>query len=168
MRETSRYQDTPVGPYRLTRLVGVGPVSRVYLAERQDWPGRRVALKLFEAVPFQLLAEKDEALADIRLRSCLEHPSIMPTLDDGIHDHILYQVMPFCPSGSLRQRLTTSNQELLPVKEILAFLRQVGEALQFAHNQQIVHANLKPENILFQRNGKILLTDFLLPTLVKS
>ena len=164
----SRYQDTPIGPYRLTRLVGVGPVSRVYLAERQDWPGRRVALKLFEAMPLNLLEEKDEALAEIRLRSFLEHPAILPTLDDGIHANMLYQVIPFCPSGSLRQRLTTTVNELLPIKETMALLLQVGEALQFAHTQQIVHANLKPENILFQRNGLVLLTDFLLPSLVKS
>jgi serine/threonine protein kinase len=54
------------------------------------------------------------------------------------------------------------------LRETLSILRQVGEALQFAHQQHVVHANLKPENILFQDDGNALLGDFLLPTLAKS
>ncbi len=168
MREMSQYQAAPIGPYNLTKLIGVGPVSRVFLAERQDQADQRVALKLFEAVPFDLLAEKDQALDEIRLLACLEHPSILPMLGDGLHEDRLYMVAPYIEGGSLRQRLTATAGELLPLKEIMALLRQVGEALQFAHTQGMVHANIKPENILVQDDGKVLLADFLLPSLVKS
>ncbi len=168
MKEISRYQGTPIGSYQLARLIGVGPVSRVYLTERRDASQRQLALKLFEAVPLDQLEEKDQALDEIRMLACLEHPAILPILDDGIHEHMLYLVKPYAEGGSLRQRMTAAAGELLPLKETMTLLRQVGDALQFAHTQRIVHANLKPENILFQQNGKPLLADFLLPGLVKS
>lgn len=168
MREMSRHQNTSIGLYHLGKLIGVGPVSCVYLAERQDRAERQMVLKLFEAVPFNSLEEKDRALDEVRLLASLEHPSILPTLDDGLYENMLYQVAPYIEAGSLRQRLTAAAGELLPLKETMTLLRQVGEALQFAHTQQIVHANLKPENILLQAEGTVLLADFLLPSLVKS
>ncbi|HEX7737906.1 MAG TPA: serine/threonine-protein kinase, partial [Ktedonobacteraceae bacterium] len=168
MSEPSRYQDAPVGPYRLIKLLGVGPVSRVYLAERQDWPGRQVALKLFESVPLPTLEEKDQTLDEIRLLACMEHPAILPTLDDGLYENILYLVTPYIGGETLRQRLTRAIGDPLPVQEALAIIRQIGEALHFAHTQRVVHANLKPENIFLQSDGKALLADFLLPSLAKS
>lgn len=168
MSELSRYQDTAIGPYRLTHLIGVGPVSRVYLGERQDWPGREVVLKLFETVPLHDLEEKGQTLDEVRLLTCLEHPALLPILDNGLHEDMLYLVTPYLKAGSLRQRLTSAAGNPLPVAGALALVRQIGEALQFAHAQQIVHANIKPENILFRENGNVLLADFLLPGLVKS
>lgn len=168
MSEPSRYQDVPVGPYRLTKLLGVGPVSRVYLAERQDWPGRAVALKLFESVPLPTLEEKDQTLDEIRMLVCIEHPAILPTLDDGLFENILYLVTPYIDGETLRQRLTRTMGEPLPVADALLIVRQIGEALHFAHTQGIVHANLKPENIFFQSDGRPLLADFLLPSLARS
>ncbi len=168
MEDLSQYQETSVGSYRLFQLVGVGPVSRAHLAERKDWPGSKVVVKLFEAVPLHSREEQDRLLEEVRLLTYLEHPSLLPILDDGIHENTLYLVSPFIEGGSLRQRLTAAGGELLPLKEALAVLRQVGEALYFAHSQGVVHANLKPENILLQRDGKVLLADFLLPTLAQS
>lgn len=168
MSELSRYQDTPIGPYRLTRLIGVGPVSRVYLSKRADWPANPVALKLFETVPIHDPEEQDAILDEARLLACMEHPAILPVLDDGLHEKMLYLTTPYIEEGSLRQLMTTAAGELLPMSRALMIIQQVGEALQFAHAQQIVHANLKPENILFQNDEQILLGDFLLPGLVKS
>jgi serine/threonine protein kinase len=168
MEDLSQYQETSVGSYRLFQLVGVGPVSRAHLAERKDWPGSKVVVKLFEAVPLHSRDERDRLLEEVRLLTYLEHPSLLPILDDGIHENTLYLVSPFIEGGSLRQRLKAAGGELLPLKEALAVLSQVGEALHFAHSQGVVHANLKPENILLQRDGKVLLADFLLPTLAKS
>ncbi len=168
MSELSRHQDASIGPYHLIKLIGVGPVSRVYVAERPEWPGRRVALKLFEAVPLHALEEKDEALNEVRLLACMEHPSILPMLDDGLHEDMLYLVTPYIKGDSLRQLLTAAAGSPLPLPEVLAMMQQIGEALQFAHTQNIVHANIKPENILVRDDGKVLLADFLLPSLVKS
>ena len=67
MKEMSRYLDTPIGSYRPGKLVGVGPVSRVYLIERQSESERQLVLKLFEAVPLDQLEAKDQVLDEIRL-----------------------------------------------------------------------------------------------------
>lgn len=168
MQEISQYQESTVGSYRLFRLVGVGPLSHAHLAGRQDQPERRLVVKLFDMVPLHSVEEQDQALEQIRLLSFLEHPSILPMLDDGLQGETLYLVSPYIEAGSLRQRLTAAGSELLPLKEVMALLRQVGEALHFAHTQQAVHANLKPENILVQSDGKVLLADFRLPSLARS
>lgn len=168
MEETSQNRGRVIGSYRLSRLLGMGPVSRTHLAERQDLPGERVVVKLFEALPPGSPEEQDQALEDVRFLTYLEHPAILPVLDDGLYEQSLYVVSPYARGGSLRQRLSVVPGGLLPLREALGILRQVGEALQFAHQQHVVHANLKPENILFQEDGKALLGDFLLPALVKS
>lgn len=168
MEETSQNQRIAIGGYRLEQLLGMGPVSKTHLARRQDRAEDQVVVKIFEAVPLLALEEQDQVLEEVRLLTYLEHPAILSLLDDGLHEQMLYLVSSHAEGGSLRQRLVAAAGELLPLKEVLAILRQVGEALQFAHGQQIVHANLKPENILFQNDGRVLLADFLLPTLAKS
>ncbi len=168
MEETSQDQSIAIGSYRLARLLGMGPISRTHLAERQGLPGDRVVVKLFEALPLLSAEEQDQVLEEVRLLTYLEHPAILPILDDGMYEQMLYVVYPYAGGGSLRQRLTEAADELLPLREVLAILRQVGEALHVAHVQQVVHGNLKPENILFQDDGKVLLGDFLLPTLARS
>lgn len=168
MEETSQSQQTAIGVYRLEQLLGMGPVSRTHLARRQDRAESQVVVKIFEAVPLLKQEEQDQVLDEVRLLTYLEHPAILSVLDDGLHEQMLYLVSSYADGGSLRQRLVSAAGELLPLKEALAILRQVGEALHFAHGQQVVHANLKPENILFQSDGSVLLADFLLPTLAKS
>lgn len=168
MEDLAQYQETMIGSYRLFKLVGVGPMSRAHLAERQDWPERKVVVKLFEAVHLHPGAEQDQILEEVRLLTYLEHPGVLPLLDDGIHGQTLYLVSPYVEGMSLRQRLNEVGSELLPLKEALALLGQVGEALHFAHTQGVVHANLKPENIFIQSDGTVLLADFLLPTLARS
>jgi serine/threonine protein kinase len=168
MEETSQNRGRVIGSYHLSRLLGMGPVSRTHLAERQSLPGDRVVVKLFEALPPGSPEEQDQVLEEIRFLTCLEHPAILPVLDDGLYEQLLYVVSPYARGGSLRQRLSGAPGGLLPLREALSILRQVGEALQFAHQQHVVHANLKPENILFQDDGKALLGDFLLPALAKS
>jgi serine/threonine protein kinase len=168
MEETSQDQRIAIGSYRLARLLGMGPVSRTHLAERQSLPGDVVVVKIFEALPLLSSEEQDQVLEEVRLLTYLEHPAILPILDNGVYEKMLYLVYPYAGGCSLRQRLTEAAGELLPLKEVLAILRQVGEALHFAHTQRVVHGNLKPENLLFQEGGKVLLGDFLLPTLAKS
>ena len=168
MEDLAQYQETMIGSYRLFKLVGVGPMSRAHLAERQDWPERKVVVKLFEAVHLHPGAEQDQILEEVRLLTYLEHPGLLPLLDDGIHGRTLYLVSPYVEGMSLHKRLNEVGSELLPLKEALSLLRQVGETLHFAHTQGVVHANLKPENIFIQSDGTVLLADFLLPTLARS
>jgi serine/threonine protein kinase len=152
MQEHSPVAKLLIGPYHLSRLIGVGPVSRTHLAERQD--GSEVVFKLFEVAPLHSLEERDQVLDEVRLRACLEHPAILPILDDGTHEKILYLVTSYAAGGSLRQRLNEANGELLPLKEVLSILRQVGEALHFAHGQGVVHATSSQRISYFKRMAR--------------
>ncbi len=71
MKELSLPQNTSIGSYSLTRLLGVGPVSQVFLATCQDWPEHQVVLKLFEATPLYAQEEQDQISEEVRRLSRL-------------------------------------------------------------------------------------------------
>jgi serine/threonine protein kinase len=168
MRDIPQYHRTTIGPYRLLRFVGPGPISRLYEAERQDGFTQKVAVKIIEAAPFQSDREQQQVLQELSVLSAFTHRFLLPVLETGIDEHTLYLVYPYVEAGSLRQRLTNTPAELLPIKEVLAILRQVGEVLYAAHQQQLVHGNLKPENVLFSLESEAVLSDFRLQALTQS
>lgn len=90
----------------------------------------------------------------------LEHPHILHVLDAGTHNGFPYLITEYCPRGSLHDRIKRQALRPFPTEEALSILTQIGEALQFAHEQNIVHRDLKPENILFNTKGQTLLADF--------
>mgnify|MGYP001439718342 CR=1 FL=1 len=94
----------------------------------------------------------------------LKHPYILPILDVGIDEGFPYLVAEYEPNGSLRDRIKKHAPQLLPFREILTIIMQVGEALQYAHEQNIIHRDLKPENILFNARNEAMLADFGLAT----
>jgi len=85
-------------------------------------------------------------LHEVRVTARLNHPHILPLLDSGSADGLLYYVMPFVEGESLRQRLEREGR--LPAAEGLRLVREVADALAAAHAVGIVHRDIKPENIL--------------------
>lgn len=166
MREMPLQHRTSIGPYQALQFIGPGPVSRVYAGERPETAQQKVALKIFEALPLAA-SDEQQALQELRELAALQHPHILPILEAGLDEHILYLVSPL-EASSLRQRLENRSGNLLSVKEVLAILKQIGEALYFAHQHNRVHANLKPENVLFSAQGEALLADFRLSFLALS
>ena len=96
-------------------------------------------------------------LAEIKTTARLQHPHILPLLDSGEAEGVLYYVMPFVAGESLRDRLTREQQ--LPIDDAVRIARQVADALGHAHAQGIIHRDIKPENILLQE-GHALVADF--------
>ena len=130
--------------YRIIREIGAGGMATVYLAEDLRH-GREVAIKVLrEEVAGALGA--DRFLREIAVTASLDHPSILPLLDSGDADGVLYYVMPFVRGESLRDRLVRERQ--LPVDDALDITRQVSEALAYAHERGVVHRDIKPDNIL--------------------
>ena len=141
--------------YRIERELGAGGMATVYLAEdlKHD---RKVALKVLKPeLGVALGAER--FLAEIRTTARLQHPHILPLLDSGVADGLLYYVMPFVSGETLRARLTRDRQ--LPMADALRIAREVADALGAAHAAGIVHRDVKPENILLQ-GGHALVADF--------
>jgi serine/threonine-protein kinase len=141
--------------YAIERQIGRGGMAVVYLA-RDLRHGRHVALKVLAPELAQALGP-DRFLREIEIAAQLNHPRIVPLLDSGVADGLLFYAMPFVDGESLRQRLDREKQ--LPVDDALDIARQVAAALTYAHGHGIVHRDVKPENILLS-GGEALVADF--------
>src|SRR5512140_1206108 len=130
-------------------------MATVYLAHdlRHD---RDVAIKVLHPdLGAALGAER--FLSEIRTTARLQHPHILPLLDSGDADGLLYYVMPLVTGETLRTRLTRERQ--LPVEDAVRIAREVADALGYAHGLGVVHRDIKPENILLQ-GDHALVADF--------
>jgi hypothetical protein len=143
------------GVYSLERELGRGGMSTVFLAQdlKHD---REVALKVLRP-DLASAVGSDRFLREIKVTAALNHPHILPLLDSGSIDDLVYYVMPYVTGGSLRDRLTNGNP--LRLDEALTIARQVASALDYAHRMGVVHRDVKPENILFSE-GLAVVADF--------
>ena len=150
-----RLQHALADRYAIESPLGRGGMATVYLAEDRKH-GRRVAVKVLNP---ELAASVggERFLREIRIAARLSHPHILPLLDSGDVNGLLYYVTPYVSDGSLRDRLRRESR--LGVAEALRIAREIGAALDFAHRQGFVHRDVKPENILFA-DGHAVLADF--------
>jgi len=150
--------------YLIERELGRGGAAIVYLAEDRRHQ-RRVALKVLRP---ELAASigGERFLREIRIAAQLSHPNILPLFDSGrvaaapassASAELLYYTMPYVEGESLRDRLNRENQ--LPIADALQIACEIADALGYAHEQGIVHRDVKPENILFRR-GHAVVADF--------
>jgi serine/threonine protein kinase/Tol biopolymer transport system component len=147
-----------VGPYELIRLLGAGGMAEVWLARRADGAfNRNVALKL--PLLTKLRADLEPRFARERdILASLEHPLIARLYDAGIDPKGLpYLAMEYVPGQPLTSRCDAHR---VGVPERLELILQVLEAVQYAHEKQVIHRDLKPSNILVTESGQVRLLDF--------
>ena len=152
---SDRFVDALADRYRIERELGQGGMATVYLAHdiKHD---RDVAIKvLHEDLGATLGPER--FLAEIKTTARLQHPHILPLLDSGETNGLLFYVMPFVAGETLRERLTRDTQ--LSIDDALRIAREIADALGAAHALGIIHRDIKPENILLQ-GGHALVADF--------
>lgn len=151
----TRLQELLAPTYRIDRELGGAGMSRVFVATETELD-RQVVIKV---LPPDLSAgiNVDRFRREIQLAARLQHPHIVQLLTAGARDGLLYYTMPFIPGENLRSRLTRVGE--LPVTEATKILREVADALSYAHSQIVVHRDIKPENILISGNHA-LVTDF--------
>src|SRR5207249_4077202 len=141
--------------YTINRELGRGGMATVYLAE--DLKHRRlVALKVLSPDLGAALG-KDRFLREIDIAARLSHPHILPLHDSGEADGLLYYVMPYVAGESLRDRLNREKQ--LPIEDAVTIAGAVANALSYAHSHDVVHRDVKPENILLS-DGEAIVADF--------
>ena len=104
-------------------------------------------------------------LSEIKTTAKLQHPHILPLLDSGEADGLLYYVMPVVGGETLRAYLERVQQ--LPIPEAVRITREVAGALDYAHRQNVIHRDIKPENILLH-DGSALVADFGIALAVQS
>ena len=163
MSETSRLADALTGRYSIDREIGRGGMATVYLAHdvRHD---RDVAIKVLHSdLGAALGAER--FLAEIKTTAKLQHAHILPLLDSGNADGLLFYVMPLVTGESLRTRLDREKQ--LPIPEAVRLAREIASALDYAHRHGVIHRDIKPENILLH-DGQALVADFGISLAVQS
>ncbi len=152
------------GPYRIVEPLGEGGMAAVFKAYQASMD-RYVAIKV---LPSHLA--KDPSFVgrfhqEARVLAKLQHPHILPVHDFGECEGYTYIVMPFVETGTLADLL---HQAPLPLKQIQRILSRVGEALDYAHGQGVVHRDVKPSNILVDQMGNCLLTDFGIAKMVEG
>ena len=147
-----------IGPYRTLRILGRGGMGVVLLAERVDGQfEQQVALKLVRSGMTDDAAIR-RFLAERQILARLQHPGIARLLDGGISDDGLpYFVMEYVEGTPIHEYC---DDRKLPIEERLRLLCSVGEAVQFAHRNLVVHRDLKPGNILVTQDGECRLLDF--------
>jgi len=151
------------GNYRLVALLGQGGYAEVYL-------GQHVRLDLQAAIKVLHAhltgSEAEHFQHEAQTIAKLTHPSIVRVFDFDVQDGVPFLVMDYAPNGSLRKRYPRGS--LVPLPQIISYVKQVAAALQYAHEQKFVHRDVKPENMLLGRQQEVLLSDFGLAALAHS
>ena len=143
------------GRYTIERELGAGGMATVYLAH--DVKHRRmVAIKVLRPELASLLGP-DRFLREVEVAAQLNHPHILALYDSGEAEGFLFYVMPYIKGESLRQKLEREKQ--LSIEEALGVTRQVASALGYAHAHDVIHRDVKPENILLHE-GEAMVADF--------
>jgi serine/threonine protein kinase len=165
-----------LGHFRLLRLIGSGSMGEVYLAEDMRIT-RYVAIKVVrtEATSYpDTNATRDVTrlfLRELSAIAALDHPHILPFIDFGEENvagkTITFMVMPYREEGSLVDWLRRrDNAEVLSLEETAHFISQAADALQYAHDHQLIHQDVKPSNFLIRSRTKdpnhpdLMLVDF--------
>jgi serine/threonine-protein kinase len=148
-------QATLGGTYRLERELGGGGMSRVFLAHETAL-GRRVVVKvLLPELAAGVSVERFRR--EIQLAAQLQHPHIVPLLAAGEFEGLPYFTMPFISGESLRAKIARTGE--LPINETVRILRDVVSALAYAHENGVMHRDVKPDNVLMS-GGVAVVTDF--------
>ena len=141
--------------YTIERELGGGGMGRVFVA-REHALDRTVVIKVL--LPVLAAGIKAERFArEVRVVASLQHPNIVPLFSAGEAAGLPYYVMPYVRGESLRAHLTRDGR--LPFVDALSVLRDVARALAFAHEQGVVHRDVKPENVLLSGDAAVV-TDF--------
>ncbi len=141
--------------YRLEREIGTGGMAVVYLA-RDLKHDRDVAIKVLKADVAAAIGG-ERFLAEIKTTAKLKHPHILPLFDSGTAGGALFYVMPFVEGESLRERLRRGGR--LPIAAAIPILRQIADALAYAHAHGVIHRDVKCDNVLVA-DGQAFLADF--------
>lgn len=135
-----------LGPYRITRVIGRGRMGIVF--EGSEDGGDPVALKVVTTE----LSQDDVFLRrfrrEVKAAQKIEHPNVVPVLDDGVEGGLPYLVQRLIPGGSLADRVTDSGP--LPLEESVRLLAGAAAGIDALHNAGLVHRDIKGANILLE------------------
>ncbi len=145
-----------LGPYQILEQIGLGGMATVYKAY-QPGMNRLVALKVLPEhyARDPRFVKRFEREAQVVAK--LEHRNIIPIYDYGSHNDITYLAMRYLQAGTVKDILAHG---ALPLNDVAKLLSDISSALDYAHSQGIIHRDVKPSNVLVDKQGNAYLTDF--------
>ncbi|OVE78409.1 hypothetical protein BVX98_00165 [bacterium F11] len=154
-------QSTTLGRYEVVRELGRGAMGIVYLG-KDPKINRQVAIKTLrfeeDVDEEQAKSIKERFFREAESAGNLTHPNIIRIFDAGEDQDVAYIAMELIEGEDLKRSCEKAN--LLPFERVVEYVAQVAEALAFAHNQGVVHRDIKPGNIMLLANGTLRITDF--------
>ena len=154
---------TKLGQYEVLELIGEGAMGSVYRAYHAQL-ARTGAVKVMHAISpdaDSIARFRHEAQAIARMR----HPNILNVFDFGEYEGTPYMIVEYVPGGNLAGRM---NNGLLPWGTVMRFLHGIAAGLDYAHAQGIVHRDVKPANVLLEKDETLVLADFGLAKLLQG
>jgi serine/threonine protein kinase len=144
-----------IGNYQLIRLLGKGGYAEVYLGQHR-YLKTEAAIKIFPV--FATEEDRKAFLTEAQIMARLRHDHIVRILEGSVEQGIPYLVMDFAPNGTLKDRHPGGEQ--LALTMVLGYVKDVANALHYAHQEQLIHRDIKPGNLLLGHKNQVLLSDF--------
>ena len=148
-----------LGEYELLELLGRGGMGEVYRAWQAKLK-REVAVKVLTSALALDAGYLARFTREAEIAAGLEHPHIVPVYDYGVENDTSYVVMRLLTGGTLQQRMDQRSGQPPSLNEVNRLLKQLTGALQYAHDQGIVHRDIKASNVMFDRHGSAYVVDF--------
>ncbi|MFQ6082313.1 MAG: protein kinase [Candidatus Aminicenantia bacterium] len=142
-----------VGKYEIIRSLGSGGFGTVYLA-RDTWLDIKVALK----VPHKQSSDLFKLLKEPRLQAVLNHPNVVRLITAEKEKRVFFMVMEYVKGETLEKIL--DKEKILDLKRAIDYIKQICFAVDHAHNNKIIHRDLRPSNIIISEKGVLKITDF--------
>jgi serine/threonine-protein kinase len=161
MEDTRQLIGQLIGEYRLTEYLGYGLNSHVFKSRKEE-RGREVAIKLLSP-PSTTKPEFERIFyREISAAAKLRHPNIPRIYDFGFQGPTPYTVMEYIEGPNLKDLLNAMQRRLMrvPLRVATKVITDVSKALSYAHAHHVTHQNLKPSNILLEKTGRVLVSDF--------
>ncbi|MHC4778770.1 MAG: protein kinase domain-containing protein [Planctomycetota bacterium] len=146
-----------VDDYRIESKLGEGGMSKVYLA-RHIGLDKQIALKMLPVSSRTSEPMKERFIREARIVARLTHPNIVQVFDVGEEKAHLFLAMEFVDGETMENIMT--DRKVLPVQEATGIVYEVAKALEAAHAENIIHRDIKPDNIMVGKKGFVKVTDF--------
>jgi serine/threonine protein kinase len=155
----SNLEGVVLSDYHLLQCISKGGLADVYRGCQRGEGYREVAVKVFRSAYAERASFRDYFMIEAEKIAQFNHPNILPFLEYGEGEELLYLVMPFVTSGTLDDLLTRVGGRLSAL-QALPVVQQLCNAIQYAHDHNVIHGNIKPTNVFVADDGHMLLADF--------